>query len=294
MGAENAELQAIRRDALARASAERGQQAASAANEELAASYRAMADAYRSREMIFTATAEDRREWEATTGQPRRLAIAADNELRRRHPEQHLQPLRSAEPEPVSEAEQAELVLAPDKEIAGMSAWITELAAQRQAFADKLAERRNLMIPAEDPDYEDLGQAFPALGAAGKDAILQPPKPMIKPSAGDRARPEIDPPRGWLDGGRRHAGARGGHHVPPMPAKLPLVVTKAAMWWSSSCPWTWQNRPFRAGSTGMAVGAHRTRPDPDHAHGLSNGPPSARTSRGRSNARRMARAGPMG
>jgi len=192
MGAENAELQAIRRDALAAAARDRGQQAAATANQELAASYRAMADAYRSREMIFEAAAEDRAEWEATTEQPRRLAIAADNELRRRHPDQRLEPLRSAEPEPVSEKEQAELALAPDKEIASLSAWITDLAAQRQAFADKLAERKSVMIPAEDPDYEDLGQAFPGFGAE-KDAILQPPKPMIKPSARviERAR-EID------------------------------------------------------------------------------------------------------
>ena len=182
MGAEDAELQAIRRDALAQASRQRGREAAAAANEQLAASYRAMAGAYRSREMIFEAAAADRREWEAMTEQPRRLAIAADNELRRRHPDQRLEPLRSAEPEPVTEAEQAELVLAPDKEIASIGGWITDLAAQRKIFAEKLAERKSLMIPAEDPDYEDLGQAFPAFGPAGKDAILQPPKPMIKPS----------------------------------------------------------------------------------------------------------------
>ena len=183
LGAEDAELQAIRRDALARASRERGQETAAAANEDLAASYRAMADAYRSREIIFAATEADRREWEAITEQPRRLAIAADNELRRRHPGHRLEPLRSAEPEPVTETEQAELQLAPDKEITGLGEWVTQLAAQRNAFAEKLADRQSLMIPAEDPDYEDLGHAFPASGPAAKDAILQPPQPMIKPSA---------------------------------------------------------------------------------------------------------------
>ena len=182
MGADDAELQAIRREALAKASQQRGQGAAAAANEQLATSYRAMADAYRSREMIFEATAADRREWEAMTEQPRRLAIAADSELRRRHPEHVLEPLQSAEPEPATEAEQAELVLAPGGEIADISAWITDLTAQRTAFAEKLAERKSLMLPAEDPDYEDLGQAFPAFGSADKDAILQPPKPMIRPS----------------------------------------------------------------------------------------------------------------
>jgi len=38
------------------------------------------------------------------------------------------------------------------------------------------------MIPAEDPDYEDLGPAFPALTSPDRDAILQPPKPQIQPS----------------------------------------------------------------------------------------------------------------
>jgi hypothetical protein len=40
---------------------------AAAVNEDLAASCRAMADACRSREIIFTATEADRREWEAIT-----------------------------------------------------------------------------------------------------------------------------------------------------------------------------------------------------------------------------------
>jgi hypothetical protein len=183
MGAEDAELQAIRRDALAQANRQRGHKDAAAANEVLAASYRAMVDAYRSREMIFEATEKDRREWEAITEQPRRLAISADSELRRRHPEQHLEPLRSAEPEPVTEAEQSELALTPDTQLGEIGEWIKDLAAHRKAFAEKLAERNSMTIPAEDPDYEDLGLAFPAFGTSERDAILQPPKPVIKPSA---------------------------------------------------------------------------------------------------------------
>ena len=38
------------------------------------------------------------------------------------------------------------------------------------------------MIPAEDPDYEDLGPAFPSWTGPDRDAILQPPKPQIEPS----------------------------------------------------------------------------------------------------------------
>jgi hypothetical protein len=38
------------------------------------------------------------------------------------------------------------------------------------------------MIPAEDPDYRQLIQAFPPWPASSRDAILQPPKPEIQPS----------------------------------------------------------------------------------------------------------------
>ena len=53
-------------------------------------------------------------------------------------------------------------------------AWAANLAA--------LADRQSLMIPSQDPDYGDLGPAFPPWPGPGKDAILQPPKPEITPS----------------------------------------------------------------------------------------------------------------
>jgi hypothetical protein len=40
---------------------------------------------------------EDRRAWDQLTVGARRLAVAADSELRRRHPDQPIEPLRSAE-----------------------------------------------------------------------------------------------------------------------------------------------------------------------------------------------------
>jgi hypothetical protein len=42
---------------------------------------------------------------------------------------------------------------------------------------------QSLTIPSEDPDYGDIGQAFPSWPGQDKDAILQPPKPQIRPSA---------------------------------------------------------------------------------------------------------------
>ena len=141
-----------------------------------------MHDAYCERETVFAATMDDRREWEHATEQQRRLAVAADAEMRRRHPEQRLEPLRSAEPETATQEQREELTLAAGEQIREMSHWIKDLAAERRIFADRLAERQSLRIPSPDPDYGDLGQAFPAWPGQDKDAILQPPKPQIRPS----------------------------------------------------------------------------------------------------------------
>ena len=53
----------------------------------LAASYRALRDHYQQREQPFAQAMADRQEWEQATARSRHLAIAADAELRRRHPD---------------------------------------------------------------------------------------------------------------------------------------------------------------------------------------------------------------
>jgi hypothetical protein len=143
----------------------------------------AMRDAYREREAVFAAVMADRADWEQATRQQRQLAVAADAELRRRHPGQPHPPLRSAEPDPATEAQREELSLTVGEEISDMGEWIRELAERRGEFALRLAARQSVMIPAEDPDYEDHGPAFPELTTANREAILQPPRPEIQPSA---------------------------------------------------------------------------------------------------------------
>jgi hypothetical protein len=142
-----------------------------------------MRDRYQDQEQIFAQTMNDRTDWEHATEHTRRLAVAADAELRRRQPDQRMGPLRSAEPAPIDDAEREQLSRAPDKNISEMSAWVTALAAQRQAFREKLDERQALKEPNQDPDFEDLGPAFPAWNPPEREALLQPPKPDITPSA---------------------------------------------------------------------------------------------------------------
>jgi hypothetical protein len=124
----------------------------------------------------------DRANWDAATRQQRQMAVAADAELRRRHPDQQYPPLRSAEPEPATETQRAELNLTAAKPPGGIGQWIKDLAAAHRTFAQQLADRQNLKIPNRDPDYGDLGQAFPSWPRPDRAAILQPPKPEIRPS----------------------------------------------------------------------------------------------------------------
>ena len=63
-----------------------------------------------------------------------------------------------------------------------MGQWIKDLATAHRTLADRLANLQNLAIPSQDPDYGDLGQAFPPWPRLARDAILQPAKPEIRPS----------------------------------------------------------------------------------------------------------------
>jgi hypothetical protein len=178
----NARLFGIRASAEAKAASGRGQHDTTARQQELADSYQALYDAFRQRETVFAATMADREDWDAATRQQRHLAITADAELRRRHPDQHYPPLRSAEPEPATQAQRDELTLTAGQPIPQMGQWIKDLAVGHHPFADTLAERQSLRVPSEDPDYGELGQAFPTWPGPARDAIMQPPKPEIRPS----------------------------------------------------------------------------------------------------------------
>ena len=183
LGAFDADLGAIRAAAEADAARKAGDHDRAGRHETLAASYRAMRDHYQQREQALAQTMADRQDWEHATAGSRRLAIAADAELRRRHPEQKIEPLRSAEPAPASDTEREQPDPAPDGKLTETAAWIRDLAIQRQAFRAETGERPRLMAPGDDPVWGDLGEAFPAWQASSRDAILQPPKPEIIPSA---------------------------------------------------------------------------------------------------------------
>jgi AAA domain len=120
----DARLTSLRAAAEADAARRRGDHRQAAREQERADSYRALEEAYRQRETVFAAVMTDRAEWEAATRQQRQLAVAADTELRRRHPGQYYAPLRSAEPRPATGTQRSELTLTAGEETPEMGQWI--------------------------------------------------------------------------------------------------------------------------------------------------------------------------
>ena len=120
-GAWHARLAGIRAAADAHAAQRRGHHDQAEQKHALAASYQALHDAYRQRETVFATVMADRADWEQATRQQRHLAVAADAELRRRHPGQHVPPAalrrtRARHPGPARRAH-------PDRRAASRRAW---------------------------------------------------------------------------------------------------------------------------------------------------------------------------
>jgi hypothetical protein len=175
-GAFDAALGAFRADAEADAARKVGDLHRAGRQETLAGSYRALRDLYRQREHALAQAMADRQDWEHATAPARHRAVAADAELRRRHPDQQIEPLRSAEPAPATGTGR-------DGKLPETGTWIGNLTAQHQAFRQTLNQHQHQMTPGDNPDWAAPGTTLPSWWAPPPDAILQPPKPEITPSA---------------------------------------------------------------------------------------------------------------
>jgi hypothetical protein len=108
--------------------------------------------------------------------------IAADAELRRRHPGRKIEQLRSAEQGPVSCNEPEWPHPALQGSLAVPATRIGDhLAAQHQAFRARMYGRQRLMMPSEDLCLARPRETSLSLWASGRNTILQPPKPQIIP-----------------------------------------------------------------------------------------------------------------
>jgi hypothetical protein len=154
----------------------RGDTETAARHDALARSAKAATEFYAQRAELNEGLMADREEWSHRTAGSRHLAVLADSELRRRHPDIKLDPLVSNEPEAAPDALPA--ITGPE----AVAEHAAAIANRREAFRVSLEERQGLLVPAEDPDYEYEGEAWPLWQAPDRDAVLQPPKPQLRPS----------------------------------------------------------------------------------------------------------------
>ena len=139
---------------------------------------------------------DDRRAWEAATEPQRRLAVAADAELRRRNPEMRIEPLRSAEPEEVTGEQRAELdVLPEEQDDYQPPGWVRELAEARKAFSEKIAERQSHMEPHEDPTGKTWARrSLPGSHPAGTPCSSRPSRRSGRPIGLPSVKPKLANP----------------------------------------------------------------------------------------------------
>jgi hypothetical protein len=111
----------------------RGDSERQARHEEIARHAYAKAAWFRDRESEYALADAVHREYMEKTAPERRLAVAADAEYRNRHPGEKLEPLRSAEPEPVTDEERE--AFWPGQDSAERD--VSREAQQETAAADK-------------------------------------------------------------------------------------------------------------------------------------------------------------
>ena len=193
LGAFDAALAAIRADAETAAARKAGVMAAPRGTRPWPPATGPSATHYQQREHDLTQDMAARQEWEHATERSRRLAIAADAELRRRHPGRKIEPLRSAEPVPASATGCDPVHAAVDGKLTDPVALIRDLAVQREQFRAVMDERLGLIVPG------DHGKAFRA---------MKTPRPGCDPAAAQAGDHPLgqDPParrrarhrtRGW-------------------------------------------------------------------------------------------------
>ena len=196
----DARLAGLRAAAEARAAGHRGDHGHAAARHKLAAGYQALERAYRQRETVFAQTMADRADWDTATRAQRQLAVAADAELRRRHPGQYFSPLRSAEPEPATGTQRDELTLTPDR------------AARRDRPVDHRPGRRapDLRRPARRPAEPGRPVRRPRLRRPRPGVPrLDQPGPGADLAAAQARDPALPAHPRTRDGPRRRLGGRG-------------------------------------------------------------------------------------
>jgi hypothetical protein len=237
VGTELRLIRLAQRDARVNAIRAEHESNVAAADEQTAARHRHVARIWRALEskagtelVMFSAVQETRQQWETLTDATRRIAIAADLELRRRHPGQRIDPLHphpaeaatfeypeqrvsadadssfgqpdlyaSDHPVPPTTAAQQHndglldrqrdasrqlaLGLTPGTAREAIPEQIQRIRDNARIAQARLDELASTPMPGADEHDLSPGPAWSLTAARDRDAILQPPRPDVVPSA---------------------------------------------------------------------------------------------------------------
>jgi hypothetical protein len=207
-------VETIRHSYEAGAAARRGEHDQAKLHNDAARSWTALGQRAALVRDMLGAAHDTRCQWEVMTEPTRRMARAADIELKRRGalgPDEHLksaepegfkypdgtnaaevwvQPRLDGtvelprEPEPLSPDQREQraldvLGLTPGSYQAELPVQVNEIADYNRKRQAEIDERRTMRVPAEEPDEMDLGEAWNVLAERRRDAVIQPPKPPI-------------------------------------------------------------------------------------------------------------------
>jgi conjugative relaxase-like TrwC/TraI family protein len=188
-----ARVEAFRRGLDAETAREAGDAAAGERHSEAAGQYEAMGRLAAREEEHLTPAHDVWRQWDVMTEPTRRAGKAAALEQQRRNEGKPAEPLKSAEPDPITKHSEAEdqagrdettlqaLALTPDTDGAVPEA-IEDARSFNEGKQDEINERASEKVPDEDPDYEPIGDAWQTLVERERDAVVQPPEPVVPPS----------------------------------------------------------------------------------------------------------------
>lgn len=155
---------------------------------ELARRWRAVQAKAAAEERLLADVYQTRRDWESVTQSTRRIAVAADAELRRRHPRMPIAPLTPHPAETMPSQDKppadrlAELGLKLDTADAEIPAELHRLSRAAEAKRPEIEELRSLRLPADEQAEASPSLAWPTQERQ-RAAVRQPPEQEVEPSA---------------------------------------------------------------------------------------------------------------
>jgi TrwC relaxase/AAA domain len=158
---------------------------ARARHEQLARIWRSLEVKASEETALFEHAQQVRAAWEETTEPTRRIAMAADAELRKRHPDLRLDPLTSAEPASLlgnQEPTLTALGLTPQTAadpVPELMYQISQAARQAQETLDRI---RSMPEPGADEDELSPGEAWARVIGRQRESVLQPAVELVPPA----------------------------------------------------------------------------------------------------------------